>query len=249
MAKKPEINVQLLKASIEAAQPVWAEMITHALKMLFMDFPGAQSLFASQDLAVQEKSVADALARFIDRIDDSGATEELARQFGSTHASHGAQAEHYQWIGASLIKTLKYYFGPQWSSELEDVWSKTYQWIAQSMQERKSAPAESPVAQAPMAQALTVVPDEPFAAPVSASNVTPISAGSAPFSANEARGNAVEVHNLANKMARDLLLRAIEAQLKDPAVLKIAQDKAVGILRDAIVAAAESAVDYGKKIA
>lgn len=52
---------------------------------------------------------------------------------GGRHVGYGTQPEHYEWVGASLLKTFAYFFGDDWTEELNNAWADAYGAITQLM--------------------------------------------------------------------------------------------------------------------
>jgi NAD(P)H-flavin reductase len=52
---------------------------------------------------------------------------------GHDHRKFGAAAEHYEAVGASLLATLEYFSGPDWTPDLQSDWAAAYEIISSVM--------------------------------------------------------------------------------------------------------------------
>jgi hemoglobin-like flavoprotein len=60
-----------------------------------------------------------------------GAVKEL----GLRHVGYGVKDEHYDTVGSALLWTLGQGLGDEFTTELEDAWTKVYQLLAGTMKE------------------------------------------------------------------------------------------------------------------
>ena len=60
---------------------------------------------------------------------------------GQRHVDYGAQEEHYNWVGASLLKTFSFFFKEAWTKELQEQWAMAFGAIKSMMMEGQKSVA------------------------------------------------------------------------------------------------------------
>ncbi|HEY3087288.1 MAG TPA: FAD-binding oxidoreductase [Jatrophihabitantaceae bacterium] len=96
-------------------------------------------------MAAQRDKLVSALGTVVSNVDNLDAVVPVLQQLGRDHRRFGAVAEHYPAVGASLLATLRYFLGPQWTEELANEWAAAYGLVAKVMvQAAEEAEADSP---------------------------------------------------------------------------------------------------------
>ncbi|POM25871.1 Flavohemoprotein [Actinomadura rubteroloni] len=101
---------------------------------LFVANPHLRDMFPI-GMTGQRDKLLRALGLIVSRVDDLPELVPFLQQLGRDHRKFGIVAEHYAPVGASLIRTLKYFSGSYWTPELEADWGAAYGVVAQVMQE------------------------------------------------------------------------------------------------------------------
>ncbi|MEU5878104.1 globin domain-containing protein [Spirillospora sp. NPDC047279] len=101
---------------------------------LFVRNPHLRDMFPI-GMSGQRDKLLRALGRIVSQVDDLPRLVPFLQQLGRDHRKFGIVAEHYPHVGASLVRTLKYFSGPDWTPELEQDWGAAYGVLAQVMQE------------------------------------------------------------------------------------------------------------------
>ncbi|MQY08341.1 globin domain-containing protein [Actinomadura macrotermitis] len=101
---------------------------------LFVGNPQLRDMFPI-GMAGQRDKLLRALGLIVSRVDDLPELVPFLQQLGRDHRKFGILAEHYPHVGASLIRTLRYFSGSAWTPELEADWGAAYGLVAQVMQE------------------------------------------------------------------------------------------------------------------
>ncbi|MBO2455311.1 flavohemoprotein [Actinomadura barringtoniae] len=112
---------------------------------LFVGNPHLRDMFPIGMMGQRDKLLR-ALGMIVSRVDDLPELVPFLQQLGRDHRKFGTVAEHYPHVGASLVRTLKYFSGADWTPELEADWGAAYGVVAQVMQE---AAAEDSMAAPP----------------------------------------------------------------------------------------------------
>jgi hemoglobin-like flavoprotein len=129
------LNVEIIRGSFEKAKPIAGKVADKFYEFLWGDFPASQALFEEVDMKVQKKVLMNGLTMIVDHVDDPDKLVPYLKDMGKRHVRYGAQEEHYNWVGQSLIKTFAFFFGDDWTDELEGEWLAAYGVISQVMLE------------------------------------------------------------------------------------------------------------------
>ena len=69
----------------------------------------------------------------VDHVDQADKLVPYLKKMGERHVKYGTEPEHYDWVGASLLKTFAFFFGEEWTDELQSEWTDAYNFIAETM--------------------------------------------------------------------------------------------------------------------
>ncbi|WP_344592271.1 globin domain-containing protein [Actinomadura vinacea] len=101
---------------------------------LFVRNPHLRDMFPI-GMSGQRDKLLRALGHIVARVDDLPTLVPFIQQLGRDHRKFGIVAEHYPQVGASLIATLQYYSGSDWTDELAEDWNAAYSLVAKVMME------------------------------------------------------------------------------------------------------------------
>lgn len=107
---------------------------------LFLRNPEVRGYFPVS-MAQQRDRLLSALGRIVSQVDRLEELTPFVQQLGRDHRKFGVIAEHFPAVGQSLIATLRYFSGTDWTPELEDDWAAAYQLLAQVMIDAAAADA------------------------------------------------------------------------------------------------------------
>lgn len=111
---------------------------------LFVSHPELREMFPVT-MAAQRDKLVGALGAVVSNVDNLDAVVPVLQQLGRDHRRFGAMAEHYPAVGTSLLATLQYFLGPQWTDTLAADWAAAYGLVAKVMvQAAEEAEADSP---------------------------------------------------------------------------------------------------------
>jgi NAD(P)H-flavin reductase/hemoglobin-like flavoprotein len=166
------INPRLIKASLQAIDPIADTVVGHFYALLFMIDPALRDLFPVS-MAAQRDRLLQALLHIGRNADDLSGLTPFLEQLGRDHRKYGVRPEHYQSVGTALMTALARYTREQWTAELAESWGEAYQIAATVMlQAAHAADAEIPstwIAEVTAHErrgidvaVLTLAPDQPF---------------------------------------------------------------------------------------
>ena len=99
---------------------------------LFLTHPEARAMFPAS-MAAQRDRLVGALLRVVGNVHQVEAVVPYLQQLGRDHRKYGVTAEHYPFVGASLLATLEHFLADEWTSELAADWATAYGLVAEVM--------------------------------------------------------------------------------------------------------------------
>lgn len=99
---------------------------------LFIKHPEVRDLFPIS-MESQRGHLVDALVKIVSNVDSPHDLTAFLQGLGRDHRKFGAVAGHYAAVGASLLATLEYFSGPDWTPELKADWAAAYDLISSVM--------------------------------------------------------------------------------------------------------------------
>lgn len=146
MAKEKEqvLNVDIIRESFELAKPIGKKVVAKFYEFLLQDYPQAKGLFKDLNMEQQKMALLNSLVYIVDHIDKPEALQNYLFKMGQRHTKYGAEEEHYDWVGASLLKTFAFFFKEAWTKELQAQWTIAYQYISSVMIEGQRSVGAQP---------------------------------------------------------------------------------------------------------
>ena len=120
------LNIPLIRESFALAVPIVGEVMDKFYEHLFLDYPGVKPLFEQVRMDGQKKALTNSLVFVVEHLDQTEALSEYLRQMGKRHFAYGVKTEHYDMVGASLLKTFAFFFKEKWTPELKNEWTTAY---------------------------------------------------------------------------------------------------------------------------
>jgi NAD(P)H-flavin reductase/hemoglobin-like flavoprotein len=99
---------------------------------LFIKHPEVRDMFPIS-MEAQRGHLVNALVKIVSQVDSTADLTVFLQGLGRDHRKFGAVAEHYEAVGASLLATLEYFSGPDWTPDLRDDWAAAYEVIGSVM--------------------------------------------------------------------------------------------------------------------
>lgn len=144
------LNIPLLETTFEAVAPRGDELVEYFYEQLFEQYPSVKPLFANADMAEQRGKLLSALATVVASLRDPATLVPHLQRLGERHREYGAEAAHYDAVGAVLLQSLAHIAGDGWTDEINDAWTEAYGLVASVMIEAagvldaEPAPAAAP---------------------------------------------------------------------------------------------------------
>jgi len=127
------MNAKILQESFAEIEKKSPEFTRVFYQNLFLDYPEVKKLFANTKIEQQEKKIMTVFVLTIGNLHDFAYLEKLLNNLGKRHLKYGVALEHYDFLGETLIKTLKSFLKERWNRELEAAWRQAYKMIVKLM--------------------------------------------------------------------------------------------------------------------
>jgi methyl-accepting chemotaxis protein len=114
---------------VEAIAPAAAALF---YQNLFTAQPSLRALFKS-DIEVQGERLMWMIGAAVARLDDLPTLVPVLQQLGVRHAGYGVRDEHYDAVGAALLKTLSQGLGEEFTPAVREAWTGVYGVVAATM--------------------------------------------------------------------------------------------------------------------
>nr|WP_039737586.1 globin domain-containing protein [Hassalia byssoidea] len=135
------LNIELLEQSFEKIKPRADEFTASFYEHLFTLYPELKPLFATTDMAKQQKKLLNALVLVVENLRNAEALEPVLNALGARHVGYGAIAKYYGPVGEALLMSFEQYLQQDWTPEVKQAWVDAYRAITALM--LKGAGAES----------------------------------------------------------------------------------------------------------
>lgn len=109
---------------------------------LFLRHPELREMFPVS-MAAQRDRLVRAIARVVSDVDRLDQLAGYLRELGRDHRKFGTLPAHYEPLRASLLATLAYFSGEDWTPELAADWQEAYGLVSQIMIESAAADAKA----------------------------------------------------------------------------------------------------------
>jgi len=127
------ISILAIRSSFELIKPIAKDVADRFYQNLFDDFPESRALFAAVDMERQKIALIGSLKTTVNNLDNPDELTHFLLALGERHVRYGAEDIHYDWVGASLLKTFGEFLGNQWTAELRQQWTTIYGVVAEAM--------------------------------------------------------------------------------------------------------------------
>lgn len=137
-------NVEVLEQSFSRIKPYSNQFAFKFYQNLFADYPQVRPLFANTDMEVQEKKLMQTLLLILLNLRYPDVWAKFLKDLGERHVHYATVQEHYPMVGATLLKTLEFYLGVEWTLEVKQAWTDAYGEIVNLMLAGASQAKEIP---------------------------------------------------------------------------------------------------------
>ncbi|MGH3243434.1 MAG: globin domain-containing protein [Spirillospora sp.] len=128
------MNPQKIKDNFALVGANGVDVAEYFYADLFAREPQLRSLFPA-GMSRQYDVLLGALSQIVATVDDEERLVPFLRDLGRRHHGFGVLDDHYAPVGASLLATLAYFSGPDWTDDLEHDWTAAYGLVTKVMTE------------------------------------------------------------------------------------------------------------------
>lgn len=125
-------QIQLVRSSFEQLAPQASQAAALFYGNLFEADPSLRKLFTG-DMGTQGQRLMTMIGMAVRMLDQPGALLPALRSLGARHETYGVTTDHYDTVGAALLKTLGQGLGPAWTAEAAAAWTRAYGIIRATM--------------------------------------------------------------------------------------------------------------------
>jgi len=125
-------QISLVQKSWQKVLPIAPQAAEIFYTTLFEMDPSLKALFPS-DIAEQGKKLMAMLDTAVKLLDNPDKLIPAVQNLGAKHLKYGAEPEHYDTVGAALLKTLAQGLGEDFTAPTKKAWTVVYQTLATTM--------------------------------------------------------------------------------------------------------------------
>lgn len=125
-------QVELVQTSFEKVVPIQDTAAEIFYAHLFEADPRLRHLFTT-DMVEQGRKLMLTLRTAVHGLNDLDSLVPIVRDLGVRHAGYGVEIEHYDTVGAALLRTLEQGLGDQFTPETEKAWKAAYTLLSSVM--------------------------------------------------------------------------------------------------------------------
>ncbi len=125
-------QISLVQQSWEKVLPIAPKAAEIFYQTLFEMDPSLASLFP-EDLSEQRKKLMAMLDTAVKLLDDPEKLIPALEKLGVKHLDYGTQTEHYETVGAALIKTLAIGLDKEFTASVKRAWTAVYKTLSSTM--------------------------------------------------------------------------------------------------------------------
>lgn len=125
-------EISLVKNSFQKVAPISEQAAAIFYARLFELDPSLRALFHG-DMADQGRKLMQMLSLAVNGLERLEVLAPVVRQLGMRHANYHVRDEHYDTVGEALLWTLGKGLGPDFTSEMQAAWARTYWLLAETM--------------------------------------------------------------------------------------------------------------------
>ncbi|MEX0270884.1 mechanosensitive ion channel domain-containing protein [Leptolyngbyaceae cyanobacterium UHCC 1019] len=132
---KVPTQVELVECSFEKVRPYASEFSASFYQNLFRSNPKLRSLFRDTDMEKQQQKLMSTLVLLVQSVRDPDRLVPILKDLGAKHKGYGVIEDHYPTVCAVLLKTFEQYLKADWTKEVQQAWTSTFDAISQIMLE------------------------------------------------------------------------------------------------------------------
>jgi hemoglobin-like flavoprotein len=129
-----DATIQKVQGSFAKVEPIKATAAEIFYADLFASAPEVRPLFMGP-MNVQGMKLMATLGVVVKGLGDLDKIVPVAQSLAVRHLDYGVEPQHYDAVGASLIRTLEQGLGPDFTPEVRDAWIAAYATLSNVMKD------------------------------------------------------------------------------------------------------------------
>lgn len=125
-------QIELVQTSFEKVVPIQDTAAEIFYANLFEADPRLRHLFTT-DMAEQGRKLMLTLRTAVHGLNDLDSLVPIVRDLGVRHAGYGVKIEHYDTVGAALLRTLEQGLGEHFTAEVKHAWAAAFKLLSSVM--------------------------------------------------------------------------------------------------------------------
>ena len=126
-------QIELVRSSFAAVEPIADVAATIFYRRLFDLDPAVRALFAGTDMPAQRRNLMQTLTVVVRALDRLNTIVPAVEALGRRHSGYGVRPEDFQTVGAALLATLEEGLDDAFTTETRDAWAAAYGILASVM--------------------------------------------------------------------------------------------------------------------
>jgi len=135
------VKISLCRSSWAKVEPIADDAAALFYKNLFEADPSLQPLFKG-DMVEQGKKLMQMISAAVNLLDKLDELVPVVEKLAVRHVDYGVKDEHYDTVGAALLKTLSQGLGDDFTDDVEAAWTTAYGVLASTMIAAANSPVE-----------------------------------------------------------------------------------------------------------
>jgi nitric oxide dioxygenase len=133
-------HIDIIKSTIPLLENAGPALTGHFYQRLFSHNPELQDIFnmANQHSGRQQVALFEAIAAYAKNIENLAVLTTAVERIAQKHTSFNIKAPHYAIVGHHLIETLRELASDAFTPDVEEAWTKAYQFLAQIFIKREA---------------------------------------------------------------------------------------------------------------
>ena len=126
-------QIHLVRTSFATLAPIAPQAAAMFYRNLFNADPAIASLFKASDMAGQGQRLMQMIGSAVALLDQPALLMPVLNRLGSRHVGYGVEPQHYETVGAALLRTLAEGLGDAFDEETCDAWCEVYSLVSSTM--------------------------------------------------------------------------------------------------------------------
>lgn len=128
-----ETDIKLVQDSFSKVVPIADTAAELFYVDLFETVPAVKPMFDNADMADQGKKLMTTIGVVVSGLRDLPKIVPVAEKLAVDHVDFGVMPDHYDAVGASLLRTLEKGLGDDFTPDVKDAWTTAYTTLASVM--------------------------------------------------------------------------------------------------------------------